>query len=282
MEQPVLVLGATSLVGRFLLPLAKERGLEVIAASRQAPSSGQAGWINVDLGAIDLRAALPDAPTVLSLSPIWLLPPALSALKARGMRRLVAFSSTSRFTKAASPVPAERGVASSLAQAEAATCAFCADHGVGCTILRPTMIYAEDQDANVSRLAGLIRRLGVLPLSGKGGGLRQPVHAADLAAIALSAVDQQGSEQRAYDLPGGETLTYRAMAERIFDGLGRRPRILTVPPALWRIGLGAAGSLLPGATAAMGDRMAEDLIFDPAPARRDLGWAPREFRPRFK
>ena len=107
------------------------------------------------------------------MSPIWLLTaPVLAALKAAGMTRLVAFSSTSRFTKPASPVAAEREVARRLAEAEDAVAAFCAGNGVGWTILRPTLIYAEGQDRNVSRLAALIRRLGFLPLAGDGGGRR--------------------------------------------------------------------------------------------------------------
>jgi hypothetical protein len=31
----------------------------------------------------------------------------------------------------------------------------------------------------------------------------------------------------------------------------------------------------------MGERMSADLVFDPGPAVRDLGWAPRPFHPRF-
>jgi nucleoside-diphosphate-sugar epimerase len=216
---------------------------------------------------------------VLSLSPIWLLPAALPALHAAGLERLVVFSSTSRFTKSASPDAAEREVARHLAGAEAAVTAFCEGRGVRWTILRPTLIYAEGQDANVSRLAALIRRFGVLPLYGRGDGRRQPVHADDLAAAALAALDGPAAANRAFDLPGGETLTYRAMCERIFAGLGRRPRILSLPPPLWRAGFALAAPLLPGAGAAMGARMAEDLVFDAAPARRALRWSPRPFHP---
>ena len=71
------------------------------------------------------------------------------------------------------------------------------------------------------------------------------------------------------------------MAERIFLGLGRRPRVLAVPPGLWRTGLRLCAPLLPGATTAMGARMGADLTFDGDPARRDFGWAPRAFHPRF-
>lgn len=284
MKEPVLVLGATSLVGRFLLPLAAERELGIIAVSRRsAPGDTRPGiWINVDLTAPGSLCHLPQAQTVLSLSPIWLLPAALKALRGRGMDRLVAFSSTSRSTKAASPDPEERAVSGRLADAETATIAFCQEHGVAWTVLRPTLIYAEGQDANVSRLAGLIRRARVLPLSGRGEGRRQPVHAQDLAFAALAAADSDAAAGKAYDLPGGETLSYRIMVQRIFEGLDLPPRIVSVPPPLWRLALRLASRVLPGATAAMGDRMAEDLVFDPEPARRDLGWAPRAFHPRFK
>jgi nucleoside-diphosphate-sugar epimerase len=277
----MIVLGATSLVGRFALPRLREAGFAVSALSR-SPRPPEPGltWIQGDLEAGGLSLPLTEA--VLSLSPIWLLPRALPALRRAGVRRLIAFSSTSRFTKIDSENEGERAVAERLAHAEARTVAFCKAEGVAWTLFRPTLIYAEGQDQNVSRLAGLIRRFGVLPLSGSGEGRRQPVHAADLAEACLLALDRTETYGRAYDLPGGETLTYRAMAERVFEGLGRRPRILSLPPGLWRAGLKLAGPLLPGATAAMGERMAEDLVFDGAPAAQDFGWSPRTFQPQFR
>lgn len=275
---PALVLGATSLIGRFLLPRLAAEGAEVVAISRIArPPTPGVRWIEADLTAPNWAARTPATATVFALMPIWLLPPALPALAAAGARRLVAFSSTSAITKAASPEPSERDVARRLADAEEAVMAS----GLAWTILRPTMIYAEGLDANVSRLARLIVRWGVLPLSGRGAGLRQPVHADDLAAGALAAARADGAVGRSYDLPGGETLSYREMARRLFVAQGRTPRILSVPPPLWRLALALAAPLLPGATAAMGDRMAEDLTFDPAPAARDFGWAPRGFHPKF-
>ncbi len=277
---PILVLGATSLVGRFVPAQASAEGRSLIAVSRDPPEPTPGlGWLRADLTTPDMR--LPAAEAVLSLSPIWLLPQALPALERAGVRRIVAMSSTSRFTKTGSPEPKERAVAKSLADAEDALAAFCEPRGIGWTVLRPTLIYAEGADQNVSRLAGLIRRFRVLPISGAGVGLRQPVHAQDLAAVALAALDRPEALNRAYDLPGGETLTYRAMAERVFEGLGMRPAIVSVPPPLWRLALAVASPILPGATAAMGDRMSADLVFDAEPAKRDLCWSPRAFRPRF-
>ncbi len=276
-----LILGATSLVGRFLLPRMMARGERPLALSRQASGREGVDWLQADLQDADLAAKLPTVATVFSLSPIWLLPDALPALIGAGTKRVIAFSSTSRFTKTASPVAAERHVAALLAENEDRVIAFCEASGVAWTIVRPTLIYAEGQDGNVSRLAALIRRLGFLPLAGRGEGLRQPVHADDLAAAALAAEAAPAARDRAYDLPGGETLSYRLMAERVFEGLGRTSRILAVPAPLWSLAFALAKPLLPGATAAMGSRMSEDLTFDSEPARRDFGWAPRTFHPSF-
>lgn len=273
-----MVLGASSLVGRYVLPEASGRGLTARGLGRKA---GAGDWVTADLAAPNLQDQLPDLSLVICAASLWVLPQALEALAARGMTRLVAFSSTSRFTKMASNHAGERAVAERLRLAEEAVIAFCEARNIGWTLLRPTLIYAEGQDQNISRLAGLIRRFGLLPIAGQGLGRRQPVHGQDLARAALDAAASPATIHRAYDLPGGETLTYRAMAERVFAGLGRKPRILSVPLPLWRLGLTLAGPLLPGATSAMGERMAEDLVFDPGPAIQDFGWSPRDFHPRF-
>lgn len=272
-DQPLLILGATSLVGEFVLPRLAASGVPHVAVSR----GDRPGWLQADLTTTAGRGLLPRAETVLSLSPVWLLPELIETLKANGLRRLVAFSSTSVLTKAGSADPGERVVVKALEDGEAAVRAS----GVDWTLLRPTLIYAEGRDGNVSRLASLARRFGVLPIAGAGGGLRQPVHADDLASAALDALTHEATIGQTYDLAGGETLTYRAMCERVFRGLGREPRILSLPPWAWRLGLTLASPVLPGTTAQMGERMDRDLVFDDTPARHDFGWSPRDFAPRF-
>jgi nucleoside-diphosphate-sugar epimerase len=282
LHEPVLVLGATSLVGRYLLPMLADQRAVTTAVSRRlhAEDLGGVRWVLGDLEAAS-DIAFPYAETVLSLCPIWILAEALPALKEAGMRRLVAFSSTSVTIKASSSDATERRVATRLAGAEAAVRSYCEAHDVAWTVLRPTLIYSEGRDGNVSRLARLAERFGIVPLAGSGSGLRQPVHAEDLAWGAVAAAASPLTPGRAYDLPGGETLTYKRMVERIFLGLDRTPRILCAPAALWRLAFRLAGGRLPGATAAMGERMNQDLAFDGDPAARDFGWAPRAFNPVF-
>ena len=105
----------------------------------------------------------------------------------------------------------------------------------------------------------------MLPLAGRGEGRRQPVHADDLAAACLLALDRpetfgprlRPAGRRDADLPrhGGARLRGPRAGARASSAL---------PPPLWRLGLALAAPLLPGATAAMGERMAEDLVFDGA------------------
>ncbi|USQ96359.1 SDR family oxidoreductase [Caulobacter sp. RL271] len=280
LKTPVLVLGATSLIGDHLLRRLVAEGFDPVAFSRRPPSE-DACWIGGDLKDADLEERLPPAATVFSLSPIWLLPAVLPLLKARGMERLIAFSSTSRFTKTDSPDAGERAVALELASAEAAVETWCGEHGVAWTLLRPTLIYDEGHDENVSRIARLVKRFHVMPLAGAGEGLRQPVHAADLAAGALAAAHAPATRDRAYNLVGGETVTYRVMVDRVFEGLGKTPRSLPMPVWLFGLIMRLAKPFYPGATTAMGTRMGQDLTFDSGEAVRDFAWAPRAFHPRF-
>ena len=280
-EGRTLILGATGMVGRFLTLHLTEAGLRPLALSRR-PLAENANTISADLGHPRLADRLPPISIVYSAAPIWMLPGAIPTLIERGMTHLIAFSSTSRFTKNTSPVKSERATAESLAGSEDLITSCCEAAGVAWTILRPTLIYAEGLDGNVSRISSLIERFGFMPLAGRGQGLRQPVHAEDLAFAALAAASSPSARNRAYNLPGGETLTYRAMVERIFVGSGQTARIVSIPAPLWMLAAYLASSVLPNVSAATGARMDTDLIFDSEPARHDLGWAPRAFRPRFE
>jgi hypothetical protein len=71
------------------------------------------------------------------------------------------------------------------------------------------------------------------------------------------------------------------MIGRIFDGLRRPRRTVSVLPSLWRASFTLAKPLFPSANVAMGTRMMKDMTFDAAPAIGDFGWKPRTFNPVF-
>jgi nucleoside-diphosphate-sugar epimerase len=305
----VLVTGATGVVGSFLLPRLHEAGFTVQAISRRPRARSESGvrpyggpggepgrvrWLSLDL-ARDLpspgqaASATPNRSTaelgcdppalLLHAAPIWLLPRLLPPLSELGLRRVVAFSSTSRFTKRDSSSARERDTARRLGEAEEAVESICRERRIAWTIFRPTLIYGGGRDRNVSAIARLVRRLGFVPVAGPALGARQPVHADDLARACLAALDNPATFGKAYDLPGGEILTYAEMVARIARGVGRKPRLLRLPLPALRFAIGLA-RLLPGfahLSMEMADRMSEDLTFDDGPARRDFGYAPRGF-----
>ena len=280
------VLGATSLVGSCLLPLLTEAGWQLTAFSRQAVGRLGDGvaWRRLPLAA----QALPKppqkrdegvTPNWICVAPIWVLPDYFGLFDAQGARRVVVLSSTSRFTKDGSSDPEEQAIALRLADAETCVREWAKNRGVEWVILRPTLIYGLGRDKNIAEIVRFIRRFGFFPLFGKANGLRQPIHAADVAGACVAAMQATGAANRAYNIAGGETLTYRDMVGRIFTAFGRRPRLLTVPLWAFRLALTVLHRLprYRQWSAAMAERMNRDLVFDHSEAARDLAFEPRLF-----
>ena len=266
-ELRVGVLGASSLVGECLLPMLRDAGWRVVAFSRH-PSPQPS-----------LRRGEGVTPYWICLAPIWVLPDYFALIEAAGARRVVVLSSTSRFTKVGSGDTAEQATAAKLIDGETRLQAWAESRGIEWVILRPTLIYGLGRDKNISEIACFIRRFGFFPVLGEAKGLRQPIHAEDVAGACLAALQGSDVRSRSYNISGGETLTYREMVARVFAALSRRPRLLTVP--LWAFRLAVTTlRCLPRYrqwSAAMAERMNSDLVFDHADAVRDLGFKPRGF-----
>jgi len=157
----------------------------------------------------------------------------------------------------------------------------CENASVEWTILRPTLIYKEGHDKNVTQIAKVIRRFKFMPLYGSALGLRQPIHAEDLARGAVAAAHSPAAANRAYSTTG-ETITYREMVGRIFDALQMQRRLVSLPPVAWKAAFALVRPFYPGVTAAMGERMVKDMVFDSSEAVSDFGWDFRPFAPAFR
>ena len=281
----ILVTGATSQVGKFLLPRLQAAGFEVHALSRKpvrqtgAQTSG-VKWRQCDIAQENNLPRIPDLATVIHLAPLVTLPKLIDRFAELGVRRIIAFGSTSRFTKLESPVESERALARSLISSEERLAAGCARRNIAWTVFRPTLIYGCAMDRNVTAIAKFVQRFGFFPMMGEGKGLRQPVHADDLAAACVAALNRQETFNKAYNLSGGETLSYREMVNRIFRFLDRTPRLLHPSPVLFRFILRTATLVLPAyrnLNLEMANRMNTNLCFDYSDATRDFGYRPRRF-----
>ena len=273
------VLGATSFVGHALLPQLVRAGAQVVAFSRRTDLPEHLGvhWSRLDTP----PPAGGPIPLWVCLAPIRVLREHQALLEACGARRVVALSSTSRFTKTDSSDPGEVDLATGLAQSEDALLNWAGLHQAEAVVLRPTLIYGLGRDKNIVEIARFIRRFGFFPLLGAAGGLRQPVHVEDVAAACLAALSAPRAAGNAYNISGADVLPYHEMVGRVFAALGRRPRRVRIPLVLFRLAI-AVLRRLPRYrhwTAAMAERMNRDMAFGHAAAARDLGYTPRHFAP---
>ncbi|MEA3241493.1 MAG: hypothetical protein U9P37_07990 [Pseudomonadota bacterium] len=286
----IIITGSGSLVAHSLIPrlLKSSFALFVLGRHRRYEDEADITFLPVDLdrkaerlAVVKLLATETDPIVFIHLAPIWLLPNLLQELLAAGvlLSRLVAFSSTSRLVKQRSNDLEERNLAVRLAEGEDKVNALCPDH-LPWTIFRPTLIYDCRRDKNIAFIRSFIRRFGFFPVAGPATGLRQPVHVDDLAAAVMAVLDNRQTYNTIYNLGGGETLTYRQMVSRIFQGLGKRERIISLPPALFLSLVRLARLCRPhlGVSPAMVQRMNEDLSFDFRTAVRDFAYQPRRFQ----
>lgn len=272
------VIGTTGLVGGSLLPILTQSDWRVFAYSRSEVERVNTAIEWRRLSSVE-PISEPLLPFWICLAPIWTLPEHFSLLEAQGARRVVALSSTSLFTKDASSDPAEQAIARKLAEGERRLQTWAETRGIEWIIIRPTLIYGLGRDKNVSEIARFICRWGFFPLLGKANGLRQPVHAEDVAMACHAATLSQSAVNQAYNIGGGEMLPYREMVGRIFLALGKRPCFTPLPRWLWIIAIGAI-RLLPRFrhwSIDMVERMNSDMVFDNKEVEVALGVYPRHF-----
>jgi nucleoside-diphosphate-sugar epimerase len=231
--QALAVFGASSLVGRHLLGFLLDRGFAVHAFSRHAKPSDPLGvvWHSYSENSF---ARLPKHCFCVSLMPVWRLKMYLPQIFAVGVVRVVALSSMSLFSKEDSMDPKERRLSDKIALAEKNLKEWAHANNVELVILRPTLVYGSGMDKNISILSSFIRRFRFFPLYGKADGLRQPLHARDVAQACLCALQLQGVKVAEFNLSGAETLTYKEMVMRVFLAMGLSPRLIKLPGFVFR------------------------------------------------
>jgi nucleoside-diphosphate-sugar epimerase len=275
-----LVFGGSGQIGTSLLTGLRDAGWRVFAVSRNAQAAAPGiQWLRGDLDHVD---GLPTAVNaIFSCGPLdhfarWYAASTIAA------PRVIAFGSTSIEVKQDSSDAAERDVAARLAAGERAVFSSAIARAANATLLRPTLVYGVGRDRTLTRIATLARRWGWFVLPRNACGLRQPVHVDDLAVAALNACDVAATHGQAYALPGGETLPYRDMVERVLAALQPPPGLIEIPAPLFRAAL--IGARVLGHAGGFGDaaeaRLRRDLVFNAALAQRDFGYRPRPFRPR--
>lgn len=282
MTRSCLVTGATSQIGDVLLPLLLQQGFQVTAWSRSRrycateQQNASLQWVSVDLRA---ATAIPEhICTVLHLASIELLPDLLINTQSRYLR-IVAISSCSVTAKASSSSSLERDQAVRLAKAEQHAQKLAKQYGHDLTILRPTMLYGVGRDGTIAIMQRFVRRYYFLPLPAQSSGLRQPVHVKDVAAAIVLSLESRASFGQVYELGGGERLSVKALAQRIFIDNQRTPCLIFIPSVFLRMGIYFMRHFKGRRdwTTALLERAKEDQVANNDQACADFGYAPRCF-----
>ncbi|MBX3279740.1 MAG: SDR family oxidoreductase [Acidobacteria bacterium] len=98
--------------------------------------------------------------------------------------------------------------------------------GIRPTVVRPTGFFSVNAEILI------MAKRGPVAVIGSGQARTNPIHEADLARACVDALEHGHSD---LDVGGPEIHTRREIVEMAFSALGRKPKIMSLPP--WMIGL---------------------------------------------
>jgi len=241
----LLLTGATGLVGSTLLGRLLAEGADVRCLVRDPRRLGaQRVRVQIALGDLtdppSFRNALRGVQTVVHLAASIRDQPGGSIEELDGI-------ATWRMVEAAERQGVERFVffsalgASMHSRARALRAKALAEQAVReadlqSIVFAPSIIYAP-RDPWLTLLERLAL-LPVMPVSGRGRAVFQPIWAEDVAACVSAALRAQDAPRRArYELAGPETLTHNEIVRTVLHALGRRRALVHMPTPLVSRGL---------------------------------------------
>lgn len=274
----IVVLGATSAIGRRVVAQLCDLGHSVVATSRSPERVGQIDRrAETAITSIEdtatLAPLLASAERIINIAHASTIEQLLTHLP-QTCQRLIVVGSTRRDSK----VP-DRG-AEEVRHGEAV---FLRSNLPG-VMLHPTMIYGGGSERNISRILTLVRRwprwLPLLwPVPDGGKTLVQPVYFEDVASAIVAAVTTELSLARTIVIAGPRPFPLAEMLHDCALVCGRRLRILPVPAGV----LTSAARLIsvfskkcPFSVAEI-QRSREDKAYDIEVLRSQLGIEPRPF-----
>ena len=270
MTDPVHVIGASGRSGIALCRSLLADHIPVVPVVRD-PAKWLASGLPGAARQADLRtqegllAALDGAVRIVSCAHAIHTPAIIAAAPATAA--LVLLGSTRKFTRW--PDAHGNGVLAGEASLIAS--------GRSGVMLHPTMIYGAQGEDNVQRLAGLLRRMPVMPLPGGGRFQMQPIYQGDVTRCIRAALDHQWDGPTTLVIAGPEPMRYADFVRHVAAAAGaRNPLILPFPaaPLILAARLTRHVAALPTIQPAEIRRLLEDKAFDITPMRDLLGVVP--------
>jgi len=270
----IFLTGATSPTGVRLLARLLEMEKKVTCLVREP------GKIALPEGARIVEGALEDLPenknflegvtAVINVAHIRFARILVGLCEELGIDRAIFLSSTRRYSELPDPTVRE------VIDEEKLICASSLKY----SIIRPTMIFSNERDNNLSKVVTYLQRKNTFPIFGSGKNLVQPVFSRDVIEAIIAALERDAAMRKEYTICGSEPMTYRRMVEIIAEEMGKKVRFIHIP---MRVSAGVAafaealGVNVP-LKALQIRRFAENRAFDSSLAQKELDFRPTDFR----
>lgn len=294
-----LVTGANGFVGQATCAALRDGGWRVRGAVRSIGAALPDGVERVLVPSLvdgdDVRHAVADADAVIHLAArVHVMEDtsadplaefrAVNVEGTRALARAAASAGVRRFVYASSvkvhgersgarPLRADDALAGddpygvSKREAEAAVTALGRETGMETVIVRPPLVYGPGVRANFLSLLRAVDRGLPLPL-GLVRNARSLVFVGNLARFLVLCAEHPAAAGEAFLVADAGPLSTAELARAMARALGRKSRLIPIPPMLMR-----AGAALLGKRAVV-DRLVDSLVLDTTPAAERLGWNP--------
>jgi uncharacterized protein YbjT (DUF2867 family) len=143
-------------------------------------------------------------------------------------------------------------------------------------VVRPAVMFAED-DAFLTTIVSLLRRLPAYPMFGRGQTRLQPVHVDDVAEAIVRVVERSETAPLAIECGGPSVYTYEELLRTVAGRAGIKPVLVPMAFPAWHA-LARIGALLPSPPVSRNqvELMEIDTVASrDLPGLADLGIAPR-------
>jgi len=198
----------------------------------------------------------------------------VSAALEAGVKRFILVHTTGIYSK-------YKEAGEGYRQIDAQVKKMCSDAGASLTILRPTMIYGDLKDKNLSVFIKMVDKLRVFPVINGAKYELQPVWCKDLGKAFYDVLmNPEKTDNKEYNLSGGKPIMLIDMFKEIASQLGVKNKFVSVPFPVAYAGA-VVVDLLTLKKKHFGEkvqRMVEPRVFSYDEASVDFGYNPAEFK----
>jgi NADH dehydrogenase len=146
----------------------------------------------------------------------------------------------------------------------------------GAIIIRPAVMFAVD-DAFLTTIATLLRRLPAYPMFGGGTTKLQPVHVEDVAEAIARVIQRSEEQPLTIECGGPRVYSYEELLRTVAEGVGVKATLFPLPFPAWHA-LASIGELLPSPPITRNQvelMQVDNIASGDLPGLNTLGIAPR-------